>query len=79
VLVNYLGFPFLGCADLPMISAHEMGELTKFWFDRISPQDARALKASRASQPKALALPISRHSSRAPIARTIICSAACTR
>src|SRR4029077_4711581 len=44
VLVNYLGFPFWDVLTFPMISAHEMGELNEILVDRISPQDARALK-----------------------------------
>jgi patatin-related protein len=44
VLTNYLGFPFWDVLTFPMISAHEMGELNEILVDRISPQDARALK-----------------------------------
>src|SRR5205085_8932012 len=44
VLVNYLGFPFWDVLTFPMISASEMGELNEILVDRISPQDARALK-----------------------------------
>jgi patatin-related protein len=44
VLVNYLGFPFWDVLTFPMISVREMGELNEILVDRISPQDARALK-----------------------------------
>ena len=44
MLVNYLGFPFWDVLTFPMISTHEMGELNEILVDRISPQDARALK-----------------------------------
>jgi len=44
VLTNYLGFPFWDVLTFPMISAHEMGELNEILVDRISPQDARALR-----------------------------------
>ena len=44
VLVNYLGFPFWDVLTFPMISAREIGELNEILVDRISPQDARALK-----------------------------------
>jgi patatin-related protein len=44
VLVNYLGFPFWDVLTFPMTSAHEIGELNEILVDRISPQDAHALK-----------------------------------
>jgi patatin-related protein len=44
VLVNYLGFPFWDVLTLPIISAREFGELNEILIDRISPQDAHALK-----------------------------------
>jgi patatin-related protein len=44
VLVNYLGFPFWDVLTFPMTSAHEPGELNEILVDRISPQDAGALK-----------------------------------
>jgi patatin-related protein len=44
VLVNYLGFPFWDVLTFPMTSAREIGELHEILIDRISPQDARALK-----------------------------------
>ena len=44
VLVNYLGFPFWDVLTFPMTSAREIGELNEILIDRISPQDARALK-----------------------------------
>jgi Protein of unknown function (DUF3376) len=44
VLVNYLGFPFWDVLTFPITSAREMGELNEILIDRISPQDARALK-----------------------------------
>src|SRR5215468_10062907 len=44
VLVNYLGFPFWDVLTFPISSAREVGELNEILIDRISPQDARALK-----------------------------------
>ncbi len=44
VLVNYLGFPFWDVLTFPMTSAREIGELNEILVDRISPQDACALK-----------------------------------
>ncbi len=44
VLVNYLGFPFWDVLTFPITSARELGELNEILIDRISPQDARALK-----------------------------------
>jgi hypothetical protein len=44
VLVNYLGFPFWDVLTFPIISAREFGELNEILIDRISPQDAHALK-----------------------------------
>jgi patatin-related protein len=44
VLVNYLGFPFWDVLTFPISSARAIGELNEILIDRISPQDARALK-----------------------------------
>jgi patatin-related protein len=44
VLVNYLGFPFWDVLTFPITSARDLGELNEILIDRISPQDARALK-----------------------------------
>ena len=44
VLVNYLGFPFWDVLTFPMTSARDTGELNEILVDRISPQDAHALK-----------------------------------
>src|SRR5215470_1308148 len=44
VLVNYLGFPFWDVLTFPITSAREQGELNEILIDRISPQDARALR-----------------------------------
>jgi patatin-related protein len=44
VLVNYLGFPFWDVLTLPMMNERKIGELNEILVDRISPQDARALK-----------------------------------
>ena len=44
ILVNYLGFPFWDVLTFPITSARELGELNEILVDRISPQDARALK-----------------------------------
>jgi patatin-related protein len=44
VLVNYLGFPFWDVLTFPMTSTRESGELNEILVDRISPQDAHALK-----------------------------------
>jgi hypothetical protein len=44
VLVNYLGFPFWDVLTFPITSTRELGELNEILIDRISPQDARALK-----------------------------------
>ena len=44
VLINYLGFPFWDVLTFPITSARELGELNEILIDRISPQDARALK-----------------------------------
>ena len=49
MLVNYLGFPFWDVLTFPVITGREMGELNEILVDRISPQDARALRASTAS------------------------------
>ena len=50
VLVNYLGFPFWDVLTFPLISTREIGEFNQILVDRISPQDATALKALRRSQ-----------------------------
>jgi patatin-related protein len=44
VLVNYLGFPFWDVLTFPITSARAIGELNEILIDRISPQDATALK-----------------------------------
>ncbi|HEY7301888.1 MAG TPA: patatin-like protein [Xanthobacteraceae bacterium] len=44
VLVNYLGFPFWDVLTFPLTGTQELGELKEILVDRISPQDARALK-----------------------------------
>ncbi len=44
VLVNYLGFPFWDVLTFPITSARDISELHEILIDRISPQDARALK-----------------------------------
>jgi patatin-related protein len=44
VLVNYLGFPFWDVLTFPMMNTRQIGELNEILLDRISPQDARALK-----------------------------------
>ncbi len=44
VIVNYLGFPFWDVLTFPVISGREMGELNEILVDRISPQDAHALR-----------------------------------
>jgi patatin-related protein len=44
VLVNYLGFPFWDVLTFPMTRAREIGELNEILIDRISPQDAHALR-----------------------------------
>ena len=81
MLVNYLGFPFWDVLTFPVMSAREIGELNEILVDRISPQDARALKGFEGDrEPQGHRLrAISRRSCRAPIARTTICSAACMR
>ncbi|MBV9560933.1 MAG: patatin-like protein, partial [Bradyrhizobium sp.] len=44
VLVNYLGFPFWDVLTFPFMRWREVGEFNKILVDRISPQDALALK-----------------------------------
>jgi patatin-related protein len=44
VLINYLGFPFWDVLTFPIVSSRAIGELNEILIDRISPQDARALK-----------------------------------
>ncbi|HEY4775566.1 MAG TPA: patatin-like protein [Xanthobacteraceae bacterium] len=44
VLVNYLGFPFWDVLTFSLMSTRESGEFNEILVDRISPQDARALK-----------------------------------
>ncbi len=43
MLVNYLGFPFWDVLTFPLMN-RETGEFNQILIDRISPQDARALK-----------------------------------
>ena len=50
VLVNYLGFPFWDVLTFPITSAREIGELNEILIDRISPQDAHALKGFDGSE-----------------------------
>jgi patatin-related protein len=50
VLINYLGFPFWDVLTFPITSAREQGELNEILIDRISPQDARALKGFDGSE-----------------------------
>lgn len=44
VLVNYLGFPFWDVLTFPIVGSQELGEFNEILVDRISPQDAHALK-----------------------------------
>ncbi len=44
VLTNYLGFPYWDVLSFPVMSARETGELNEILVDRISPQDAHALR-----------------------------------
>src|SRR6266404_5382747 len=44
VLVNYLGFPFWDVLTFPMTRTRELSELNEILIDRISPQDAHALR-----------------------------------
>jgi patatin-related protein len=44
VLINYLGFPFWDVLTFPMMVARQIGEINEILIDRISPQDAHALK-----------------------------------
>jgi patatin-related protein len=44
VLINYLGFPFWDVLTFPITSGRPFGELNEILIDRISPQDAHALK-----------------------------------
>jgi patatin-related protein len=44
VLVNYLGFPFWDVLTFPVMVARQIGEINEILIDRISPQDAHALK-----------------------------------
>ncbi len=48
VLINYLGFPFWDVLTLPITSAREIGELREILIDRVSPDDAHALKGLEA-------------------------------
>ena len=50
VLINYLGFPFWDVLTFPITSAREQGELNEILIDRISPQDARALRGFDGSE-----------------------------
>jgi patatin-related protein len=49
VLVNYLGFPFWDVLTFPVTSTRELGEFNEILVDRISPQDARALRGFEGS------------------------------
>jgi patatin-related protein len=44
VIINYLGFPFWDVLTFPVTTGREMGELNEILVDRISPQDAHALR-----------------------------------
>ncbi|MGZ5867726.1 MAG: patatin-like protein, partial [Xanthobacteraceae bacterium] len=44
VLINYLGFPFWDMLTFPLMGTREVGEFNQILIDRISPQDATALK-----------------------------------
>ena len=44
ILINHLGFPFWDVLTFPVTNAHDIGELNEIRIDRISPQDACALK-----------------------------------
>jgi Protein of unknown function (DUF3376) len=44
VLTGYLGFPYWDVLSFPVMSARKIGELNEILVDRISPQDARALR-----------------------------------
>jgi patatin-related protein len=44
ILTNYLGFPFWDVLTFPVTNTREIGELNEIRIDRISPQDAGALK-----------------------------------
>ena len=44
VLINHLGFPFWDVLTFPVTTGREIGEINEIRIDRISPQDARALK-----------------------------------
>jgi patatin-related protein len=44
VLINYLGFPFWDVLTFPTMVARQLGEPNEILIDRISPQDAHALK-----------------------------------
>src|SRR5262249_50110598 len=44
VMINHLGFPFWDVLTFPVTNAREIGELNEIRIDRISPQDAGALK-----------------------------------
>ncbi|MGE0034180.1 MAG: patatin-like protein [Xanthobacteraceae bacterium] len=44
VIINYLGFPFWDVLTFPVTTGREMGELNEILIDRISPQDAHALR-----------------------------------
>ena len=50
VLINYLGFPFWDVLTFPITSARPFGELNEILIDRISPQDAHALKGFEGSE-----------------------------
>ena len=50
MLINYLGFPFWDVLTFPITSARPFGELNEILIDRISPQDAHALKGFDGSE-----------------------------
>jgi hypothetical protein len=49
VFVNYLGFPVWDVLTFPVTSTRELGEFNEILVDRISPQDARALRGFEGS------------------------------
>jgi patatin-related protein len=50
VLVNYLGFPFWDVLTFPLMGTRDVGEFNQILVDRISPQDATALKRFAGSE-----------------------------
>jgi patatin-related protein len=50
VLINYLGFPFWDVLTFPVMTWREIGEFNELLIDRISVNDARALKNCEGAQ-----------------------------